>query len=487
MARLKGILKLQRYKKEVIFYTLKETIKYESLDDFLYASFGKEGVEVYVSFNELNTLHRYFYKNLKEGYSYKAITINQKITKRIGISLFKPSKQRADKTFYDLYYKIGADDLDINYMLNEIEDIEHYNSGYTSKLRKELKVEERLVKHTIDNLPSMTPIIYSSPFVEYKNVQCYDSCSFYPYWLTQPLPHFDKIVKFESEKQFEEEGVIYYGGIKIKGLEAKKPYFPLTLVGKNNKGITIESQGRGIRNRGKQLIAAEEITLCGFIPHLLALLKENYNYESYQISPDLIRFTLKIDEGLREVVLKYFEAKQNKKRNNLPYHAEKILLNRIYGYFITSGNTAPAHYGQYIVSKARLTLNNLAHKVGFKDIVHMHTDSIKFVGNHTDAIEEYNSTVEFPELGRFVLEDVFQKCTYYSHITAKYIDKEGKLGFKHGGIEEEGLKLLAKKRYEDVNEYSKFVLIKYWDYDEDGFNPYGVETDFSHSIREEIE
>lgn len=487
MARTKGILRFQRYKKEVILYTKEETIKYETLDDFLYSSFGKEGVEVYVSFGDLNTLQRYFHRNLKEGYSYKVMNVNQNIKKRIGISLFKPTKQRADKTFYDLYYKIGADDLEIDYMLNEIEQITHPKSSYTGKLRAQLKVKERLVKATINNLPSMTPIIYSSPFIEYKNVQCYDACSFYPYWLTQPLPHFDKVVNFESEEQFKDETVTYYGGIKIKGLKAKRPYYPLTLLGKNKKGITIEEQGHNIENRGKQIVAAEEVRLCGFIPHLLFLLKQNYDYESYEISPQLIKFNLKIDKELRAVVLKYFEAKQDKKRRGLPYHAEKILLNRIYGYFITSGQTTPAHYGQYIVSKGRLTLNNIAHEIGFKDIVHMHTDSIKFIGKHEDAIEKYNATVEFKELGKFVLEDVFKKCVYYSHITAKYIDKDGNFKFKHGGIEEEGLKLLLKKSYEEVNEFSNFVLIEYWDYDEYGLNPYGVETNFTHNVGDDKE
>ena len=117
----------------------------------------------------------------------------------------------------------------------------------------------------------------------------------------------------------------------------------------------------------------------------------------------------------------------------------------------------------------------------------MHTDSIKFIGKHEDAIEKYNATVEFKELGKFVLEDVFQKCVYYSHITAKYIDKDGNFKFKHGGIEEEGLKLLLKKSYEEVNEFSNFVLIEYWDYDEYGLNPYGVETNFTHNVGDDKE
>lgn len=487
MSRAKGILRLQKYKKEVILYTPEETIEYETLDDFLYASFGKEGIEVYVSFSELNTIHRYLHYHLKEGYSYKVVNLNQKINKRIGLSFFKPSKKRADKSFYDLYYKIGADDLDVNYMLEKVNQIQHYRQGYTGRLREELKTEEKLVKMTINYQPSMTPIIYSSPYIEYKNVQCYDSCSFYPYWLTQPLPHYDKMVDFESEEQFNDDKTTYYGEIVIENLKAKRPYYPLTLVGKNNKGITIESQGRGIVNRGQQIVEAEVVRLYGFIPHLLQLLKENYDYEKYTISPRLIKFDLKIDYTLREIVLRYFEAKQTKKRNGENYHGEKILLNRIYGYFITPGQNVPAHYSYYIVSKARLTLNNLAHKIGFRDIVHMHTDSIKFIGNHAAAIEEYNSTVEFKELGRFVLEDVFQKCVYYSHITAKYIDKNGQLGFKHGGIEEEGLKPLYKKGYENVNESTPFFLIHCWEYDKDGFTPYGTKTDFSHSVKEEDE
>ena len=481
MAREKGVLKFQPRKKEVIFYTTKEKTEYDTLDDFLYSA---REAEVYMSFNELNTLNQYLDSNINKDYNYKLMYNSPKIKKRIGIGLYKNTKRDAVKSFYDMKYKIGSDSLDIEIALEKINEERTWNAGYTSYLRRTIKTDENICFDTVNNPPSMTPLIYSSPLVEYRNVKCYDSCSFYPYLLTQPLPRYKGKVNFETEEIFNDKDYTYYGSIVIKNLKAKKPYYPLTLVGKNYKGITIQSQGRGIVNRGKQLVSANLVKLNGFIPDLLFLLKQNYDFEVYEILPILLKFKLEIDETLRAIVLKFFEKKQEKKRNEIKYDGEKILLNRIYGFFITKGVVAPAHYSQYVVSQGRLILNNFFHKVGSKYMVHIHTDGFKCIGEHQDIVDEYNATIEFPELGKFELEDVFQKCVYYSHITGKYINKKGELKFKHGGIEEEGLKPLYRMNYEDIDDTTPFVSIQYWAYTDHGFCPFGIDTNFGTKINE---
>ena len=61
MAREKGVLKFQAYKKEVVFYTTKEKTEYDTLDDFLYSA---REAEIYMSFNELNALNQYLDSNI---------------------------------------------------------------------------------------------------------------------------------------------------------------------------------------------------------------------------------------------------------------------------------------------------------------------------------------------------------------------------------------------------------------------------------------
>lgn len=495
MKQLKGILNFELNKKQVIFYSSKGRQEYEDLDEFLYSDFGSKGVAVYINLIKLQAVYSYIKDSAREGYDTKILTVNN--SKVIGFSFFQTDRYYLDdknkkrfrpfKTFYDIKYKIGSDELSIEESLKLIENFNQkiYTQGYTSQLRQELEYEEKLCKLTIDSPPSMAPNIFSKPLVEFKNVQCYDACSFYPYLLTQPLPHFDKMVDLVSESQLEEPKAAFYGKIIIKNVKAKENYFPLTLVGKNNKGITHDKQAKNLICRGQQIVQADEVVLYGFLKDLLQILKQNYYYESYKISSKVIRFELKIDYKLRKKILEKFEIKQAKKRKGESYKGEKILLNRIYGFFITIGSIAPAHYSQYIVSQGRLIINSLIHSIGLKDMVHAHTDSVKFVGDHAAAIEEYNKTVEFEELGKFVLEDTFQKCVYYSHITAKYIDSNGELNFKHGGIDKLGIQNLYKMSYDEINQNTEFFLIDGYTYDKEyGFSYYGTKTCFRKSVNQ---
>ena len=432
--------------------------------------------------SDINVIYRYLEEQQNEKYDYNILKAHE--NKIVGLSIHKANKNKPFKTFYNMKYKIGTDDLEIEDALKKISEAPHqYLEGYSAKLRKEFNmIKEPLCKNTIKQQPSMAPIIYAKTNQEFLNVQCWDITSAYPYLLTQPLPHYVGYVDFISEEMFNDDKFTYYGGIKISDLRAKRPYYPLTLIGKNDNKITVESQGTNIINKGKQIIAADEVVLYGFIPHLLQLLKENYSYSDYKITKTLIKFELKIEQSLRDKILEIFENKQMKKRAGLKYGGEKVLLNRVYGFFITKGNNAPAHFSQYIVSKERLIINKMIHEIGFKDIVHSHTDSIKFIGNHSDVIEKYNDTVEFPELGRFTHEGTFEKCYYYSYITAKYLE-DGILKFKHGGIDELGIQHLYKMKYEEIDCKTQFALIKGYHYSKEiGYFCEFIKSNFAQSV-----
>ena len=103
MAREKGVLKFQAYKKEVIFYTTKEKTEYDTLDDFLYSA---REAEVYMSFNELNALNQYLDSNINKDYNFKLMYNSPKIKKRIGIGLYKNTKRDAIKSFYDMKQRL---------------------------------------------------------------------------------------------------------------------------------------------------------------------------------------------------------------------------------------------------------------------------------------------------------------------------------------------------------------------------------------------
>ena len=487
--QVKGVFRFKLFKESVMFYTKEKAMEFETLDDFLYFDFGRDGAAVFAPLEEVNAIYDYLKTEIKAGYKAELLHISSNINKIIGFSFKKENSRNCFKIFYDIKYKIGSDELPLEESLDMIEEgFPTWNSGYTAKLRREIKLEERQCKFTIIKPPSLTPIIFSHPYFEYMNVQCWDITSAYPYLLTQPLPHYDKIVDFEDESMFTDARYTYYGRLEITGLAAKRMYAPLSLVGKNKQGIKKEHQGINIETRGQQIFSADKVVMYGFINELLELLKRNYDYESYKISSHLYRFELKIDKELRDKMLYFFERKQEKKRTGKPYKGDKVLLNRIYGFLLTQGVDTPAHYGQYIVIKEKLILDRLINKIGLKDMVHAHTDSLKFVGNHAAAIEEYNKTVEFPEFGRFVLEDVFQKCVYYSHITGKYITKEGKLGLKHGGINKRGIQLLYKMNYEDITEKTEYYLIKgYFYLKGEGYSWDAIKQNFTKTVSFEEE
>lgn len=496
---LKGMLKLNLFKKEVYFYYQGGEKKFEDLASFLFYDFGRP-LSILVKEEELGVIKNYIEeKNPNDDYFCRPIKIFKE--KEIGFSLSNKDKwyEVCDsrtkkmtrkyypyKTFYSMKYKIGSDDLDISKVIEMWEnDTNKWQSGYTSKLRKELNLSEPICRQTIINPPSMSPIIHTHIGKTFYNVKCFDITSAYPYLLTQPLPHFVKtITKEEFLKKGYEPGYTYYTGVEVFNIKAKTSFLPLTLIGDENKTGIKGGQGENINNIGTRLISADRVIIYGFFPELDNLL-QFYSYTGIRRAEYVQVFKLEIDQKLRKYILEKFELKQSKKRAHLNYDAEKILLNRIYGFLITKFNTTPAHYGQYIVLKEKLRIAWLIKEIGLEDIVQSHTDSIKFVGNHQDVIDRYNSTIEFDELGKLSNEGILKKCYYFKEIVAKYEEEDGVLKFKHGGIHELGMREIEKMKFEEVTSNTTYNLIIGFCYSNTyGFCPCYVKAKIKENISE---
>lgn len=474
-AKLKGILELKLNSKEVVLYTKNGVHSAPTLDSFIYDFQSTNGTIIYLREKFFNPIYQHLKRNAEE------MVFEIKVgDKHIGFTI-KTGSVKTTKTFYSMKYKIGTDELDVQKSLVLIEGAPTCcKSGYTSMLRKIIKVKEPMLDFTIDNKPSLSPMIFAKTNKEFVNAKCFDITSFYPFLLTQKLPMFQDFIERE-EMEIGNENETYYGAILIKKIKAKSTIYPLSLVGENMDRQVRNGQGLNIVHCGTRLISADEVILFGFIPFLLNALKE-YDYEEYVISKQVARFKLEIDWDLRKLVIEMFNVKQEKKRKGENYQGEKILLNRLYGFFITKGNNAPAHYSQFIVQKGKNILLEIIRKIGLKDLVHSHTDSIKFVGSHEDVIEEYNKTVEFEELGKFDFEGTMEKVIYYGTNKAKYI-MNGELKFKHGGIEAKDIEPLLNLTYEEIDKKTKYELTTFYVYSSDkGFYANTVEREFGGSL-----
>lgn len=474
--KLRGVLELQYGKEEVIFHTKNMSITIPDLDTFLYEYEHKDsGYMIYMEDKYLKAVNDYLVRTHPEYHSLVRVYNKEK-----GFTFKGYKLESYNKSFYSMKYKSGTDELSTKDFLKIIDDIPSgTKEGYTSVLKKQTEfVKEPFLDFTTgETQPSLCPMLYAKTNKEFVHVKCYDITSFYPYLLTQELPMFEKFIDRE-EMDLDNKNFTYYGRITVKKLKAKNPSFcPLTLVGK----MPLEEQGINILHYKSQVISADEIWVYGFIPFLLDFLKD-YNYESYEISSKIACFSLRKNEDLRSLILEKFWIKQEKKKKKENYAGEKIMLNRIYGFFLTRGIKKPSHWGQYIVQKGKSILLNIIREIGLKDVVHSHTDSIKFVGNHEDVIERYNEKIEFEELGLFAEEAPMEKVVYYSVNKAKYLVND-ELKFKHGGIEERDIEPLLKMGYDAVKKDTKYQLTIFYEYVQGrGLTSRTIEKEFGGSL-----
>jgi hypothetical protein len=387
------------------------------------------------------------------------------------------------------YYYIGSDELTPYEAANNIRDFTYYNSGY-SKRQKELltpicyKRQCFCLNNFLYSTPH-TPLMYSASNIDWEDVHCYDQTSAYIYHYCEELPTNCKANIDGS--LFDKRGYVNFVRFKITYLVAKnKNYLPL--------GLAADCKDKGYKEKnlilakGTRVLGAKQISFCGFYEEEYPILERNYNWKEIQIIP-IAYFKLEINEELRNFLLSLFEEKQKLKRKDLDYSGQKQLLNRFHGHNFSKGLDRtftksnpkkneteeerkeriehnamaylkpPTEAAIYIMSKQRRILDEMAHKIGFNNLVHIHTDSLKFTGNFSHLIDEYNKGIEFKELGRFVSEGLMKKVHYYSITKAKMIDSNGNLQLKYGGIKKRDILLFkVMNTYDTIKDDSPIVI-----------------------------
>lgn len=387
------------------------------------------------------------------------------------------------------YYYIGSDELTPYEAANNIHDFTYYNSGY-SKRQKELltpicyKKPCFCLNNFLYSTPH-TPLMYSASGIDWENVYCYDQTSAYIYHYCEELPTNCKANI--SGNLYDKCGYVNFVRFKITYLIAKnKNYLPLGLAAdcKDKK----YKEKKLILTKGTRVLGAQQISFCGFYEEEYPILERNYNWKEIQITP-IAYFKLEINEELRNFLLSLFEEKQKLKRKDLDYSGQKQLLNRFHGHNFSKGLNRtftksnskkneteeekkerieknamaylkpPTEAAIYIMSKQRRILDEMAHKIGFDNLVHIHTDSLKFTGNFSHLIDEYNEGIEFKELGRFVSEGLMKKVHYYSITKAKMLDSNGNLQLKYGGIKKRDILLFkVMNTYDTIKDDSPIVI-----------------------------
>lgn len=387
------------------------------------------------------------------------------------------------------YYYIGSDELTPYEAANNIHDFTYYNSGY-SKRQKELltpicyKKPCFCLNNFLYSTPH-TPLMYSASDIDWENVHCYDQTSAYIYHYCEELPTNCKANINGS--LYDKRGYANFVRFEITYLVAKnKNYLPLGLAAdcKDKK----YKERNLILTKGTRVLGAKQISFCGFYEEEYPILERNYNWKEIQITP-IAYFKLEINEGLRNFLLSLFEEKQKLKRKDLDYSGQKQLLNRFHGHNFSKGLDRtftknkpkkneteeekkkrieknamaylkpPTEAAIYIMSKQRRILDEMAHKIGLNNLVHIHTDSLKFTGNFSYLIDKYNEEIEFEELGRFVSEGLMRKVHYYSITKAKMLDSNGNLQLKYGGIKKRDILLFkVMNTYDTIKNDSPIVI-----------------------------
>ena len=141
----------------------------------------------------------------------------------------------------------------------------------------------------------------------------------------------------------------------------------------------------------------------------------------------------------------------------------------MFGLFITKRKetedvvdyTVPYQVGTFVMNLQGFYMDSVIHKCGIEHLVRAHTDSIMFDCDiHETIYEENNRRHMYKGIGMWVPEQ-YAKWTAYSNTRAKYVDKNGHTGIKHGSIDKfEVDRFLKVNGYDSINQASEIRLIK---------------------------
>lgn len=370
----------------------------------------------------------------------------------------------------DMEYYFGAE-FNAKAALHMIEttEVKRYNSSYTGQIGKVLNIKAikanfpKIKTNLFDKMfkySSRGPIIYSQR-KEFQNVYSYDVVSAYAaLLLEQEYPY-----EFIRTEHIVKSAKCHYGRVTIKGLRYKHLHFyPLYLAR--------EIVGRNIISDAKSIMAADEISFYCFLEMELPIIKLGYTYESLTIDDMYYAKTKPLPEESKKTIREYFDQKAQYKGTD-DYDSYKRMLNRFFGFFMTTKNNGksirdrsiPYQIGLYIISGQRSIMCKFIKKVGINHVVAAHTDGIKVDYDCSAIVEELNKSRDiYKNMGHWEPEEFFEKIEYFSNVQAKYIS-DGKLGMKHGGTSKE-----------DIEEF-----LSYADYDEIDFD-----TEFEKTLNKYI-
>lgn len=359
-------------------------------------------------------------------------------------------------TYKDAKYYLGTDKTDNINPCNYCELIKRFHksgnikSSFTTSLRdflfdsdleefgKKENVPSEVRKELYENT-SLAPIIYAETNKEFNNVFCYDFDSAY-------ISHYYKYrfpYKFTRTGGKLVDGYENFVRVKFINIRAKNAKFlPLSIADKKNavdlKTISLDS---------KRVLMAKEVTVSFFYNLEMQMINDNYVYEDMLIEESWKVEVRPLPPSFLRRVMTLYTTKEEAKHRGEPYADKKVLLNRIHGFFLTSKmlfgkrqqmyTNLPLQIGFYTIALQRVLMYNIINKIGLKNIVSAHTDSIKTKGCFERIINEYNDKFKLKcsdTLGKLEFEGVMEKVVYFSNTRAKYI-MDGKFEIKHGGID----------------------------------------------------
>lgn len=121
---VKGVLKFHLGEKDLTFFPCEgEAINFKDLDEFIDYNFGCRGAAFYMPLSDINVIYRYLEEQQSEKYSYNILKAHE--NKIVGLSIHKANKNKPFKTFYNMKYKIGTDDLEVEDALKKISEAPH--------------------------------------------------------------------------------------------------------------------------------------------------------------------------------------------------------------------------------------------------------------------------------------------------------------------------------------------------------------------------
>ena len=376
--------------------------------------------------------------------------------------------------YRDMLYYLGTDEVESEedaISLMERFGGTHASKGFSGHLKdiffSDIKQDESeltqvSVLKCLTTFGSLSSIVGVQTGEEFKDVHSYDFSSAFISWLLyDKFPTTFKACKSLKSKQ----GYVHLVKMRFHNLKIKRTNFRTLSCVK----ATDKTKVHTLFNT--RVCDAEEFTYAFFYELEMPVINLSYTYDSVEIVECWESKVEYLPEEFRQKVLSFAKDKQDKKKSGQSYKAYKVVLNRVWGLLVTThdrnGLTVPMYkgmpfaWGYYVIALQKHLMARIIKEVGEKNIVHMHTDSIKTTVSIDEFVHKLNTSRPLQyDIGLLEKEGIYEKIYYFSAVRCKYIFNK-KLGMKHGGIRKEDCdRFLEGKKYRDIRSNSKIQITK---------------------------